>query len=178
VVTNFGGDANSRRTILSSLLALDALRAIGAEADMLMPAAPLDSPAYPIGVEKDGLPRSFGHSKLQGETSAARRSGPGYTNVGVRVYSARALLEKAEHFRARYWIEGKGYSIPGNDPEGGEFALDNVDAALAEEGRARILAAARPEELTPAKTLGDVPAFERAVESVVAEDGELRARLP
>lgn len=177
VVTNFGGDANSRRTILSCLLALDALRAIGAETDLLMPAAPLDSPAYPIGVDEEGLPRSFGHAKLQGGQAAAGRNGPGFTNVGVRVYSGRALLEKADSFRLGCWVEGRGYAIPGNDPEGGEFALDNVDAALAGEGRARILAAARPEELTPAKTVGDVPAFERAIESVVAEDAELRVRL-
>jgi hypothetical protein len=172
VVTNFGGDANSRRTALSSLLALDAFRAIGAATDMLVPAARLDSPAYPIGLDEAGLPRSFGHAKLRGDREPA--AGPGYTNVGLRVYSARALLEKVESFHERYWIEGKGYAIPGNDPEGHEFALDNVDAELAAEGRARILAIGRAEELTPAKSLEDIPAFERAMESVAAEDAELR----
>jgi hypothetical protein len=170
VVTNFGGDANSHRTILSSLLALDALRAQGLSVDMLMPAAPLNSPAYPIGLDREGLPRSFGHAKLQGRESEA--GGPGYTNVGVRVYSASALLEKVECFRDRYWVDGTGYAIPGNDPEGHEFALDNIDASFAAEGRARILAIARSEELTPAKSVDDVPAFERAVESVVAEDAD------
>jgi len=170
VVTNFGGDANSRRTALASLLALDALRASGRDVGLLMPAAPLDSPAYRIGLDEDGLPRSFGHAKLHGSSEAP---GPGYTNVGVRVYSAATLLEKAESFRERYWIEGSGYAIPGNDPEGHEFALDNIDAELAAEGRARILAIARPEELTPAKCFEDIPAFERAMESVVAEDREL-----
>jgi hypothetical protein len=89
--------------------------------------------------------------------------------VGVRVYSARALLAKVESFRERFWIEGSGYAIPGNDPEGHEFALDNVDAELAAEGRARILAIARPEELTPAKCVDDIPSFERAAQSVMAE---------
>jgi hypothetical protein len=149
VIANFGGDANSRRTILSSLLALDALRASGEEVDLMMPAAPLDSPAYPIGLDEEGLPRSFGHAKLLGK--------------------APALLEKLESFRSRFWVEGSGYAIPGNDPEGREFALDNVDAEMASEGRARILAIARPEELTPAKSVDDIPAFERAVESVIAE---------
>jgi hypothetical protein len=180
VVANFGGDANSRRTILSSLLALDALRSSGAEVDFLLPAAPLESPAYPIGLDAGGLPRSFGHAKLQGGRAPAPvrepegSRGPGYTNVGVRVYRAPALVERLESFRSRYWVEGSGYAIPGNDPEGREFALDNVDAELAAEGRARILAIARPEELTPAKSVDDVPAFERAIESVVAEDAELR----
>ena len=171
-VTNFGGDANSRRTILSSLLALDALRASGKAVDLIIPAAPIDFPAYPIGLDAECLPRTFGHAKLQGREAATR--GLGYTNVGVRVYYAPALVERLESFRSRYWVEDTGYAIPGNDPEGHEFALDNVDAELAREGRARILAIARPEELTPAKSVDDVPAFERAVESVVAEDAELR----
>ena len=178
VIANFGGDANSRRTIVSSLLALDALRAQGAALDLLMPAAPFESPAYPIGLDEEGLPRSFGHAKLQGGAAAlvgspglgTREGGAGYTNVGVRVYSGPALLKKVEYFRSNFWEEGRGYVIPGNDPEGGEFALDNVDSAFAAEGRARILAIARPEELTPAKTLGEVPAFERAIEEVVSGD--------
>ncbi len=170
VLCNFGGDANSRRTARSSLLALDALRAIGTDVDLIIPAAPLDSPAYPIGLDGEGLPRTFGHAKLQGRLAAAGR---GYTNVGVRVYSAAALLTKVEEFRRDFWVEGSGYAIPGNDPEGHEFALDNVDASFAAEGRARILAIGRPEELTPAKSLEDIPAFERAVRSVVAEDAAL-----
>jgi hypothetical protein len=180
VVANFGGDANSRRTILSSLLTLDALRSSGRDVGLVLPAAPLESPAYPIGLDAEGLPRSFGHAKLQGrgEEGLPGAAGPGYTNVGVRVYSAPALLEKLDRFRLRYWAEGKGYAIPGNDPEGREFALDNVDAELAAEGRARMLAIARPEELTPAKSVDDIPAFERAIESVLAEDAGLRNLIP
>jgi len=172
VIANFGGDANSRRTILSSLLALDAINARAAAegrqlVDLLMPAAPIAGPAYPIVLDEEGLPRAFGHQKLQGH-AVGRASG--YTNVGVRVYRAAALVERLESFRERYWKDGEGYAIPGNDPAGREFALDNVDAQLAAEGRARILAAGRAEELTPAKTLGDIPAFERAASIVAAED--------
>jgi hypothetical protein len=185
VVTNFGGDANSRRTILSSLLVLDALnlcsgsrgsaspeagsRAPRGAVDLLVPAAPVERPAYPIELDSGGLPRSFGQAKLQGRALTVER---GYTNVGLRAYRAAALLEKVESARSRHWIEGEGYAIPGNDPAGHEFALDNVDAELAAEGRARILAAARPEELTPAKSYDDLPAFERAIARVVEEDRE------
>jgi hypothetical protein len=188
VIANFGGDANSRRTVLSSLLVLDALRSTGKEVDFLLPAAPIESPAYPIGLDSEGLPRSFGHAKLQGKAQQRRaedkapasaedrvpaKGGLGYTNVGVRVYSAPALVERLERFRERYWIEGTGYAIPGNDPEGHEFALDNVDAELASEGKARVLAIARPEELTPAKSVDDIPAFERAMQSVIAENAAI-----
>jgi len=187
VVTNFGGDANSRATILSALLVLDALsRAPGGFAcDLLIPAARIASPAYPIGLDGAGLPRSFGHAKLQGvaagqATPHGAADGPAsggaaeaFTNVGLRIYRAPALLAEVESARSRYWVEGQGWAVPGNDPESHEFALDNVDASLASRGRARILAISRPEELAPAKSLEDIPAFERAVEKVVAEDAGL-----
>ena len=173
VITNFGGDANSRRTLSSSLLALDALGSSGG-VDLLMPAATTASPAYPISLDDRGLPRSFGHAKLQQGAPRAEGRGPtgdaAYTNVGVRVYRARALLESVERFRSAHWIEGSGYAIPGNDPQGHEFALDNVDADMAGKGRARILAMALPRELTPAKSLEDIPAFEAAMAEVIAED--------
>jgi hypothetical protein len=180
VIANFGGDANSRRTILASLLALDAINARAAAegrdlVDLMMPAAPIAGPAYPIVLDEGGLPRAFGHQKLQGHAMSPAGGSPlgqvsGYTNVGVRVYRASALVERLESFKRRYWKDGEGYAIPGNDPSGHEFALDNVDAELAAEGRARILAVGRSEELTPAKTLGDIPAFERAASIVAAED--------
>jgi hypothetical protein len=189
VVTNFGGDANSRLTIGTGLLVLDALNyAAGVSpkdmrgfADLLIPAAPVGYASYPIGIDAEGLPRSFGHAKLEGvadghakpEGSAgtARETGS-LTNVGLRVYRAPALLGAVEGFRSRFWVDGEGYAIPGNDPAGHEFALDNVDKAFAEAGRARLLAAARSRELTPAKSLDDIPAFEAAMAEVVAEDGE------
>ena len=171
VLTNFGGDASSRLTAIESLLVLDALNAAARPArgrvDLLMPAAPIVGAAYPIVLDADGLPRSLGHAKLQAREVG---KGSGLTNVGVRAYRAPALLEKVLSFRERFWEEGRGYSIPGNDPDGREFALDNVDAELSTESRARLLAAARPEELTPAKSFDDLPAFERAIETVVAED--------
>jgi hypothetical protein len=178
VVTNFGGDANSRATVLSALLVLDALsRAPGGPAcDLLIPAARIASPAYPIGLDSGGLPRSFGHAKLHGAADGHAAQGgaaEAFTNVGLRVYRAPALLAEVESARAEFWIEGEGWAVPGNDPAGHEFALDNVDASLASRGRARILAISRPGELAPAKSLEDIPAFERAVEKVVAEDAGL-----
>ncbi len=172
VIANFGGDANSRLTVLSSLLAIDALRASGSGVDLLVPAARFESPAYPVRIDEEGLPRGFGHGKLKG---GGGRPGPGYANVGVRIYAASALLEKLESIRARFWVEGEGYAIPGNDPAGREFALDNVDDELAAEGRARILASASPDELCPVKSLDDIPAFAAAIERVVASD---RAAVP
>jgi hypothetical protein len=185
VVANFGGDANSRLSVLEALLAMDALREAGDEGrpcDLLLPAALVSEPGYPIGLDAGGLPRSFGHAKLQGGVAGGVASGAsggasggaeGYTNVGLRVYRASALLEKVESFRRRFFADGEGYAIPGNDPEGHEFALDNVDGELAREGRARILASCRPAELCPAKALEDIPAFEAAVARVVEEDGRL-----
>lgn len=166
VLVNFGGDASSPLTAIASLAVLDALAArYGSEAPgLLIPVALARNPVYPITIDDGGLPRRFGHGKLHG--SASPVTGNGYTNVGVRVYRASVLREAILDIRRRHWTADSGYAIPGNDPEGGEFALDNVDAVLAVEGRARLLAVASPEELSPVKSLGDVSQFERDVETV------------
>lgn len=174
VVTNFAGDASSRLSVLSSLLVLDALSLAGTGPDLLLPAASIPSPSYRIDLDAEGLPRRFFHAKLQARAEEPE-DGPGYTNVGLRLYRAPALLEAVQDFRSRFWIEGTGYAIPGNDPGGHEFALDNVDSRLASEGRARILPLCLPEELSPAKSLEDLEAFERAMAVVVAGDRGLEA---
>lgn len=174
VVTNFAGDASSRLSVLASLLVLDALSLAGRGPDLLLPAATIASPSYRIDLDAEGLPRRFFHAKLQaraeGAEAAAFEAGPGCTNVGLRLYRAPALLEAAQSFRSSSWIEGTGYAIPGNDPEGHEFALDNVDSWLAASGRARILPLCLPEELCPAKSLEDLEAFEEAMAVVVEGD--------
>ncbi len=193
VIVNFGGDASSPLTALSSLAVLDALtRRLGDDAPgLLMPAAFVDEPAYPILLDGQGLPRRFGHAKLQGSPSAApaapeavapaatkHASGGGvrrgYTNVGVRVYRASELKRAIDLLKRDHWSADRGWAIPGNapagdDPSGGEFALDNVDALLASEGQARLLAVARPEELSPVKSLEDLPRFKRDIALVCSD---------
>jgi hypothetical protein len=179
VVANFGGDPNSRFTVEASLLALAALDTAGearADAlDFLLPATLAAEPAYPISLGPDGRPLSFGHAKLQGhEVGAGRPAGwKGLANVGLRLYRATALAALLEELHDSYWVEGKGYAIPGNAPGNPEFALDNVDAIFAQRGRARVLAIARERELRPAKSYDELPGFEEAMAEVVAEDQEL-----
>jgi hypothetical protein len=172
VVTVFGGDATSPLTILNSILCLEALNAAGCEVDLLMPAAKVPHPGYPIQFDAAGFPRAFGHAKLQGEPLS---EAAGYTNVGIRVYRAAALYDMVCGLHDRYWVDGLGYTIPGNDPLAHEFALDNVDAAFAAQGRARVLACAHPEELTPAKSFLELGAFEKAIAAVRAEWEAFRA---
>ncbi len=173
VIANFGGDANSPLTVLASLLVMAELDKRGNEVDLLLPVAKIRNPAYPVLLDEEGLPRSFGHDKLGGEagkaTDSGGRGGLAYTNVGIRLYRTRALAEVAGEIRRKYWREGSGYAIPGNDPLTGEFALDNVDAVLAGRGRARILALAQPEELTPAKSCEELGNFEEAARKVRVE---------
>jgi hypothetical protein len=180
VLINFGGDAASPLTALSSLAVMEALSqgsAGGSDMpDLIMPAALVDNPAYPITIDERGLPRHFGHAKLQGASGAASGVAAmnGYTNVGVRVYRASALRDAIERIRNTWWTKDRGYAIPGNapagdDPAGGEFALDNVDAMLAVDGRARLLNVAKPQELSPVKSLADLERFRRDI-AVVCRD--------
>jgi hypothetical protein len=180
VIVNFGGDASSPLSALVSLAVMDALsRRLGDKAPgLLMPVAMSETPAYPVTLDDRGFPASFGHAKLSGSTAEGNtaevgKKQPGYSNVGVRVYRAAVLRQVIERVREAYWTAGRGYAIPGNaapDIEtsggtviGGEFALDNVDAMLAAEGRARVLAIARPQELSPVKSLADLPRFNRDI---------------
>jgi len=179
VIANFGGDANSPLTVLASLLALKALGEAGEGVDLLLPAAYIPDSAYPIFVDSRGLPRAFGHDKL-GSGLPARDPAwrlSGLANVGLRLYRAKALAEAMDELAEGYWREGWGYAIPGNDPDGREFALDNVDALLASRGRARLLPIARPEELTPAKSFEELDKFEAALEKVRGEWDEARRGL-
>jgi len=181
ILTNFGGDANSPLTAMASLNALAALNAAGEDVGLLLPVAEIWNPVYPVILDAEGIPRAFGHDKLGGAggtTGAAARTGPtgasdvgglAYTNVGIRAYRTDALLAAIDEIAGKYWSENSGYSIPGNDPAGHEFALDNVDALMASRGKARILAVARPEELTPAKSFDEIQHFEEAAEKVRAE---------
>lgn len=177
VMTNFGGDANSPLTAALALQALAALDAAGEDVGLVLPVASILNSAYPIRLDGEGLPRAFGHDKLGGSGAAgvsaagtgASSGGYAYTNVGIRVYRTADLIAAIEEVEEKHWNPKIGYSIPGNDPEGREFALDNIDALLAERGKARILAIANPEELTPAKSFDELEHFEGATDKVRAE---------
>jgi hypothetical protein len=80
-----------------------------------------------------------------------------------------------DEIESSYWRKDSGYSIPGNDPEAHEFALDNVDALLARRGEARILAIAKTEELTPAKSYDEIENFEEAAKRVRTEWTKFRS---
>ncbi len=175
VLVNFGGDASSPFTARAALAVLDALVSREEPVGLLLPAARLENPAYPISLDSYGRPTAFGHAKLSGATVMAA---PGWANVGLRAYKASSLYALCETIRAEHWKDGEGYSIPGNDPAGREFALDNVDARLAEGRLVRLLATALPEELTPVKSLADVPAFEAAAARVRSDAAALLGGNP
>ncbi|MFP4365399.1 MAG: hypothetical protein ACLFR1_16165 [Spirochaetia bacterium] len=163
VVFNFGGDANSRCTIEDSLIMLAALDAAGENADLVMPAAWVENPAYTIETNENGLPVGFVHAKLTGK---AGKVSEGWSNVGVRLYRTGGLAQALEDLHSKYWDPELGYQVPGN--AGNELALDNADAWLAERKRVRLFTIAQPQEITPAKTLDAIPAYLQAVKEILA----------
>ncbi|AFG38403.1 hypothetical protein [Spirochaeta africana] len=161
VICNFGGDANNRQTIETALLTLAGLDTLGEDAGLLLPAALVANPAYTIETDSGGRPIAFHHAKLTGSETTADR---GWSNVGLRLYRTRDLAEALRTLHDAHWHSDSGYQVPGN--AGNELALDNADAWLAERRRARLLTIARPEEITPAKTLEAIPGFLQAVASL------------
>jgi len=163
VVANFGGDANSRETVLTSLLVLAAMQEVEEKLAPwgILPTTLVQGAKYPIGLNADGFPVSYGHQKLKG---AADSSGEMPTNVGVRLYSRAPMVDAIDYFtQPEFFDPGSGYAIPGNAAN--ELALDNVDDYMSvnNEGRSRqkfrILNIAGREETVAVKGADDIDAF-------------------
>lgn len=191
IIVNFGGDASSPGTAFTSLAVMDTLWREGIKPSLLLPVAIMDNPPYPVSVNDSGLPLAFGHAKLDARRGGAstgesggepapggcpqmggqRGQPPGakpqaYSNIGLRLYRASELALLLDEMARLYRKPDGLWEIPGNDPESGEFALDNADLVFANRENARILAIARAEEITPVKTLQDLSLFEKAVSSL------------
>ena len=131
LVTCFGGDAQNRETILTSLIVFMALQKLdeNRRPHALIPSTymHMDEPKYPILLNESGFPSSFVQPKLQGINLPA---GHYLTNVGVRMYRTADIAGLIEKYRSTY-IEGTGYNIPENAKgDIHECALDNFDGAL------------------------------------------------
>ena len=87
LVTCFGGDAQNRETILTSMIVFMALQKLdeNRRPHALIPSTYMymEEPKYPIQLNKNGFPASFVQPKLQGQKLPA---GSYLTNVGVRMY--------------------------------------------------------------------------------------------
>lgn len=164
LIVNFGGDANSHDTIASTLLALDLLNKEEDKVDLLLPAAFMENPRYEIELDKEGFPRSFLHDKLK---KSAKKQDKGLTNVGVRIYRTASLYATLEYLHQKYFNREGGYQIPDNSSN--ELALDNADDFLAAKKRVRVLALADKREITPAKSLDDIPSFLKAIQQIYSE---------
>ncbi len=155
IITNFGGDPNSRETIITSLLVLAAMQEAEEEFRPcgIMPTAYFADPPFPIEIDSSGLPKHFMHKKLmEGASSSIDKGLPIQTNVGIRVYTREGLDASVFHFW-NFFHKKIGYKIEGNSTN--EFGLDNIDKFMAKLKRFRLLCIARPEEI-----IGRVKKFE------------------
>lgn len=166
ILTHFGGDVTSAKTVELSLLCLFVAQKIGMSVDVILPTANMDTPKYPVFIDAAGLPRQFGHEKLLGKDSLHTDQpvlSQGGSNIGVRAYSAEGL-------RATFATLSPEFA----DKE--EFALDHVDQYFAELGTIRQLAIALPEEIShAAKMLTEVPAFLENEKIVLRDNGLLNS---
>lgn len=167
VITNFGGDVNYYETIWNTLLVMAVLQKVLPEPQkpgVLLPAAVMEEPKYPIFLSPRGLAVGFGHPRNMEDLkyfASSNVPAPQTSNVGVRVYQVAKLLEALKFYRGMFNSEAGCYEIAGNRP--GEFYLDNLDQYFADFLQARILAIADPREISPVKTIQDIPGFEEAV---------------
>lgn len=167
VITNFGGDANSNETIVASLAVLAALQAFGDKErpSGLLPTAFLDEAKYPINLDSEGDPVSFGHPRLKEGQQAVPVSG--HSNVGVRLYEREGLSSAVAYFMQYFRGTDAGYAIPGNKEA--TFGLDNIDDHLAGERKLQLACFAQKEEIiSSVKQFGDIPGFLSAMRIILS----------
>ena len=181
LVTQFSGDPNSGDTLLIScafLLAMQTMRGSGVQA--ALPVALLPKPPYPIALDADGYPVSFGQARLQGNVAGDVR--PAWSNVGLRLYTVEALWRAAEYFRQYYDEAAVCYRIPGNLEM--TFGLDNLDQYFAGiragtpgrgEKRLALLGIAAAHEIAASvKRYQDIPGFLECLRKVRRDSRFLR----
>jgi len=175
IVTVFGGDVTRRDTVIASLLTLIAMQDLRANRPAaILPVTCMREPKYPITMSDKGSPLQFGHTKL---TGAGRTDKRAPSNVGIRVYNRTDVQAVVSEIFSRHFDPDNGYSIPGNKTN--EFALDNVDQVLAQQGSIRVLNICANEEITGSvKIWPDVPAFIEAQSVMLKSSGSRYSRNP
>ena len=124
VITNFGCDANSYQTTVLSLLAMYVFDKYGINLSGLMPTSTSESPEYPIYIDHNGLPLGTVHKKdnlpppEDGESSLQ-------SNVGIRIFRLRALLNVLDRYREIYEKIKQGKD--GVDYPNGELKIDHFE---------------------------------------------------
>lgn len=155
VVTNFGSDPNNPKSIELSLLLMYVMDRYRKNIAAVIPSAAMPSPKYPILLGTNGIPMGISQEKLRPGDGGHKE--PGVSNVGVRVYRTKDLINVLREFKDHYEQSG---SYAGVNNGNNELALDNIDERLMRDGRVRQLAIADPKEiLHPAKSIDAIPAF-------------------
>lgn len=172
LVTNFNGDVNSRETIVLSLMSLVAMDKLGEDVGLIISSAYMKEPKYPITLDEKGLPVGFGHAKLIGAHSVG--TGPGPSNVGIRVYRVKDLLPILESFENQFQQKGTYSDWLGHERD--ECAQDDIDLVLASKKKVRHLCVAMEEEiLSSVKRLNDIPGFLEMMKKVL-KDNRIKVR--
>ena len=174
-IPQFVSDASSPSTIADTLVVLHAMRKIGISVDMLAPTTPVEG-KYPFFINKSGLPVKVGHAKLLGEDSLSSEAlQPAESSVGLYLFNAKAFREKMNDINAKYLMESSYAFLSGHILHGpkdmiitNEFAIDDINNALMEEQRVRLLAIAYPREiLHSAKAVTDLGSFTQMMQEII-----------
>jgi len=159
VAAFFGGEVNSRETIVTTIMVLAALQELTEGRPLsVLPTTFLPKARYLVETDCDGFPTAFVQPKLMDLAKFPE----GQSNVGVRTYTMEAFSGGIKFFSSPEMFDpAKGYTIPGN--KASEFALDNIDIKIVKASRVpgsrglfRSLCIARPEEVVPPSGMWDL----------------------
>jgi hypothetical protein len=161
-------DVYSANNTILSLFCLYMLDKEGSNVGHLLPMQYLDHPNYPP-ILNNNIPIGTHQEKL---TGIPPPPGPGLSNIGERLYRTQDFMEKMD------WVESETADSGGtykwlNPNKNDEFALDNIDAFLMIELRARMCPILYAEEWSAAKRVTEIKRFMKAQRQVYEADGSI-----
>lgn len=174
IITNFGGDPNSYRTAVLSLLAMYVLDNNNLNIGVLIPTAiASDTPPYGIFIDGNGLPAGVSHKK-ENIKSSKETEPTNQTNVGMRFYLLDPLTQTAQPYEDLYDQIARGNSTVSYP--NGELKLDHFDGDMMRKRQALTFLIAGRDEIEAVKTVDCIPSFEKAMREILKRDGIFRGR--
>ena len=172
-LTQFCGDTSSPKTIHDTLLALEAMKKVGLDVDVLMATTPDVAASSPLAIDSSGLVRRFNQLKLFGKDII--KDDPNLylsgCNASIYAFDSQQLGKMIRQVSSIYNEVGSYAFLPFHPDDSDEFAIDDIILTAAEQGRVRQICIASPEETTTTKDLFALPNMIDKMHEVVRQNG-------
>ncbi len=177
IVVNQSSDENSFQTATLSLLSMYVFDKYGIDLSCILPTmiSTEEKVPYPLVIDKNGLPENNHHWKDYGGDPPKGLSKQ--SNIGVRIYKAKALLKEINSRRPIYEKLKKGERKVDYYDE--EYKYDHIEKSFMRSRAFLLLSlpiAMEEEDAHPFKAPQQREIFENDIQKVLAQDDEFGIR--